>query len=126
MDFSNIYFKDNYLVIEDSIMLGKIDINSFDDIIISHEFPRLTFKFNMFFTKPVIYEPKKGFINKIVCIIFNYNNNPREIKRSYYYVNAEKLLSMIEKCLPDADIPDLKNSIYWKTTDKKMIFDNVR
>lgn len=126
MDFTNIYFKDNYLVIEDSVMLGKIDINSFDDIIISHEFPRRTYKLNMFFTKPVQYEPKKGFINKIICIIFKHNNNPNEIKRSYYDVNAERLLLMIEQCLPDADIPDLKNSVYWKTTDKKMFFDNVK
>ena len=119
MDFTNIYFKDNYLMIENSIVLEKIDIKSFDDIIIFHDFPRRKYKINMFFTNPVKYEPAKGFINKIICSIFNHNNNPYAIKRSYYDVNVEKLLLMIKQCLPYANIPDLKNSVNWRTVEGK-------
>lgn len=126
MDFTKIYFDRNYLIIENSIMLEKIDIKSFDDIIISHEFPSRKYKLNMFFKSPVKYEANKGFINKIVCAIFNHNNNPYEIKRSYYDVNVERMLSMIKQCLSDANIPDLKNSIYWKTEDGKNTFQRTK
>jgi hypothetical protein len=126
MDFTNIYFEGNYLIIEDSIMLEKIDIKSFDDIIISHEFPSRKYKLNMFFTNPVKYEPAKGFINKIICIIFNHNNNPYAIKRSYYDVNVERLLLMIKQCLPYANIPDLKNSVNWRTVEGKKVFQRTK
>ncbi|MBT2622248.1 hypothetical protein [Chryseobacterium sp. ISL-6] len=119
MDFNNIYFKDQYLNIENSFMLEKIDITSFDDIIISHEFPTRKYKLYMFFTQPVKYEPRKGFINKLICAIFNHNNNPKEIKRSYYDTSVEKLLPMIKQCLPEANIPDLRNSVFWGTEDEK-------
>ncbi|WP_261512526.1 hypothetical protein [Chryseobacterium paludis] len=100
-------------------MLEKIDITSFDDIIISHEFPTQKYKLYMFFTQPVKYEPRKGFINKLICAIFNRNNNPKEIKRSYYDTSVEKLLPMIKQCLPEANIPDLRNSVFWGTEDEK-------
>lgn len=122
MDFTTIYFKDQYLIIENSFMLEKIDVQSFDDIIISHEFPTRKYKLYLFFTQPVKYKPRKGFINKIICTIFNHNTNPYEIKRSYYDTSVEKLLPMIEQCLPDADIPDLRNSVFWRTQDEKNLF----
>ncbi|MCJ7933445.1 MAG: hypothetical protein MUW56_07370 [Chryseobacterium sp.] len=126
MNHTPIYFKDNYLVIENSIMLEKIDVKSFDDIIIFYEFPGRKYKLNMFFTSPVKYEAKKGFINKIICSVFNHNNNPYEIKQTYYDINVERLLVMIKQCLTYADIPDLKNSIYWRTEDGKNIFQRTK
>ncbi|MFP3598678.1 hypothetical protein [Chryseobacterium sp. SIMBA_029] len=119
MDSTNMYLKDHYLIIEDTFMLEKIDIRSFDDIIISHEFPTRKYKFYLFFTQSVQYEPNKGWINKIICAICNHNNNPYEIKRAYYDHDAEKLLSMIKQCLPEANIPEIKNSVFWRTEDEK-------
>lgn len=119
MDIISVYLKDHFLIIEDSFMLEKIDIRSFDDIIISSEFLTRKYKFYFFFTQPVQYEPRKGFINKIICAIFNHNNNPYEIKRTYYDDDAELLLSMIKKCLPEANIPEIKNSAFWRTEEEK-------
>lgn len=119
MDFTCTYFKDHYLIIEDSIMLEKIDITSFDDIIIFNQFPTRKYKIFMFFTHPVQYDPNKGFINKIICAIFKHNNNPYEIKRTYYDSSIEKLLPMLRECLPGANIPDIKNSVFWRTEGEK-------
>jgi len=119
IDSTNMYCKEHFLVIENSFMLEKMDIRSFDNIIVSHEFPTRKYKFYLFFTQPVQYEPSKGWINKIICAIFNHNNNPYEIKRTYYDHDAEKLLSMIKQCLPEASIPEIKNSVFWRTEDKK-------
>lgn len=126
MDITSIYRQDNYLIIENDFMLEKIDIQSFDDIIIFHEYPTRKYKIFMFFTHPVQYEPSKGFINKIICSIFNHNNNPYEIKRVYYDKDIETLLSMIKQCLPDADIPDLKDSIFWRTGDQQNSFSKTK
>ncbi|ANF49092.1 hypothetical protein A0O34_00315 [Chryseobacterium glaciei] len=119
MDISAVYCKNNYLVIENNFMLEKIDSKSFDDIIIFHEYPTRKYKIFMFFTNPVQYEPQKGFINKIICSIFNHNNNPYEIKRVYYDHDIEVLLPILKQCLPDAQIPDLKNSLFWRTEEDK-------
>lgn len=126
MDFTSIYFKDHYLMIDHTFMLEKIDIHSFDDIIIFHEFPTRKYKIFMFFTHPVQYDPNRGFINKIICAIFNHNNNPYEIKKTYYDNSIEKLLPMIKQCLPDANIPDIKNSVFWKTEDEKTAFNRMK
>ena|GEM_PF-6942445 len=119
MDAANMYCKDHFLIIKNSFMLEKIDIKSFDDIIISHEFPTRKYKFYLFFTQPVRYEPTKGWINRMICAIFNHNNNPYEIKRAYYDHDAEKLLSLIQQNLSEANIPEIKNSVFWRTEDEK-------
>ncbi len=116
----------NYLIIENYFMFEKIDIKSFDDIVISYEFPSQKYKLSMFFTTPVKYEANKGLINKIICLIFNHNNNPYEIKRSYYRKDIKPLLSLIKECLPEVHIPDLENSIFWRTQDEKNIFDKMQ
>lgn len=121
--FYKFYIENNHLIIEDSIALKKIDITSFDDIIISHNYPTRKYHVSMFFTKPVKYEPRQGFLNKIICAIFKHNNsNSLEIKNTYYDVDMEQLLINIKQILPTANIPNLDSNILWNTEDEGMNF----
>ena len=47
------YCKDGYLIIEDNFMFEKINVKSFDDIIIFNEYPTQKYKIFIFLTNPV-------------------------------------------------------------------------
>lgn len=118
--------EDSFLVIENTFFKEKIAVNSIDDIVISNEFPTRKYSLYMFFTQPVQYEPKKGWLNKIILLISNNNNNPYEIKRTYYDNEIEPLLILIKKGVPDADLPDLKNSLFWRANDGTNVFSKMK
>ena len=81
----------------------------------------------MFFINPVEYEPRKGFLNKIVCFIFKHiSSNFFEIKNTYYDADVEQLLLNIKKILPAADIPNMDDSIIWNIEDDGMHFHNTK
>lgn len=120
------YIENNNLIIEDIIMLEKIKISSFDDIIISRIYPKNKYRIFMFFSNPIEYEAKKGIFNKMICAIFKHNNNPLEIKRVYYDSDAEQLLNIIKQILPSANIPNIKDSVFWKTEDEDINFKRTK
>lgn len=120
------YIENNNLIIENFIMLGKIKISSIDDIIISRIYPKNKYRIFIFFTNPVEYDAKKGFFNKIIYSIFKNNNNPMEIKRVYYDSDTEQLLNTIKQILPLANIPNIKDSLFWKTEDENTNFKRTK
>lgn len=124
--FYKFYIEDKHLVIEDSIVLKKVDVTSFDDIIISYNYPTRKYHVSMFFTKPVKYEPRQGFLKRMICAIFKHNNDLMEIKRVYYDSDTEKLLNIIKQILPSANIPNIKDSVFWKTDDEGMRFHRTK
>ncbi|MCS4302179.1 hypothetical protein [Chryseobacterium sp. BIGb0232] len=124
--FYKFSLNDSFLVIENTFLSEKIDINSIDDIVISNEFPAKKYSLYMFFTKPIQYEPKKGWLNKMIFLISNNNSNPYEIKRTYYDHEIEPLLILIKKGVPDADLPELKNSLFWRTDDGTNVFSKMK
>lgn len=124
--FHKFYSEDHFLILENPFLKEKIYFNSIDDIIISSQFPSRKYSLYMFFSQPVQYEEKKGWWNKIICAIINNNNNPYQINRSYYDNEIEPLLVLIKKGLPEADLPDLKNSLFWRTDDGKNTFSKMK
>jgi hypothetical protein len=124
--FYKFSLENSFLIIENTFLTEKIAINSIDDIVISSQFPSRKYSLYLFFTQPIQYEEKKGWWNKIICAIINNNNNPYQIKRSYYDNEIEPLLALIKKGLPEADLPDLKNSLFWRTDDGKNIFSKMK
>lgn len=124
--FDKTYLEDDNLIIETIFLKEKIAVDSIDDIVIISEFPSRKYALHMFFTKPIKYQPNKGWINRVISYIYLQNNNPYMIKRTYYDNEIEPLLLMIKKCLPEADYPDLKNSLYWRTNDGKNAFSKVK
>lgn len=124
--FYKFSLENSFLIIENTFLTEKIAINSIDDIVISSQFPSRKYSLYLFFTQPIQYEEKKGWWNKIICAIINNNNNPYQIKRSYYDNEIEPLLALIKKGLPEADLPDLKNSLFWRTDDGQNTFSKMK
>ncbi|SDI19557.1 hypothetical protein [Chryseobacterium jejuense] len=124
--FDKCYLEGHFLVIENPFLKEKIAFNSIDDIVISSQFPSRKYSLYMFFSQPIQYEKKKGWWNKIICAIMNNNNNPYQIKRTYYDNEIEPLLALIKEGMPEADLPDLKNSLFWRTEDRKNAFSKMR
>lgn len=124
--FYKFSLEDSFLIIENTFLTEKIAINSIDDIVISSQFPSRKYSLYLFFTQPIQYEEKKGWWKKIICAIINNNNNPYQIKRSYYDNEIEPLLALIKKGLPEADLPDLKNSLFWRTDDGQNTFSKMK
>lgn len=124
--FLNKYIEGDFLVIETIFFKEKIRIDSIDDVVIFNKYPSRKYAIYMFFTQPIKYEANKGWINRIFTFIHVHNNNPCTIKRTYYDHEIEPLLLMIKKCLPEADLPDLKKSSYWRTDDGTNIFSKMK
>lgn len=120
------YIENNNLIIENFITLEKIKISSIDDIIISRIYPKNKYRIFIFFTNPVEYDAKKGFFNKIIYSIFKNNNNTMEIKRVYYDSDTEQLLNTIKQILPSANIPSIKDSLFWKKEDENTNFKRTK
>ncbi|WP_347217736.1 hypothetical protein [Chryseobacterium sp.] len=120
------YLEDHFLVLENPFLKEKIAFSSIDDIVIYHQFPSRKYSLYLFFTQPIQYEQKKGWLNKIICSIINNNNNPYQIKRTYYDNEIEPLLALLKKGLPEADLPDLKGSLFWRTDEGKNAFSHMK
>ena len=100
--FDKCYVEDHFLILENPFLKEKIAFNSIEDIVISSQFPSRKYSLYMFFSQPVQYEQKKGWWNKMICAIINNNNNPYQIKRTYYDNEIEPLLALLIKGLPES------------------------
>ncbi|BAP30678.1 uncharacterized protein CHSO_1641 [Chryseobacterium sp. StRB126] len=124
--FYKFYSEDHFLILENRFLKEKIAFNSIDDIVISSQFPSRKYSLYMFFSQPVQYEQKKGWWNKIICAIMNNNNNPYQIKRTYYDNEIEPLLVLIKESLPEAEPLNLKDSLFWRTDNGTNIFSKMK
>lgn len=49
-----------------------------------------------------------------------------EIKRVYYDSDTEQLLNTIKQILPSANIPSIKDSLFWKKEDENTNFKRTK